>query len=152
MRRLCRALVVPLVAGLFLMSSAMSCAANPVKTALKATPENRAETVAFALHNSAIVVAEHAITVAEDSTTPRAVRKALVASVETASPALKKLHSAALAVRRAREAYQATPDSSTAGKLSRLLDALGAAIDYASPRVNALSVEVAAATKVGGGL
>lgn len=141
MRRLWAVLVVPLL--ILLSTSSFGCATNPVATALKAKPGDRAETVAFALHNSYVVVAERAATIAEDSTTPHTLKVALVALHEAASPAAKTLRQRALDYQHVREAIDS--GGSTPEKLVAALAALNDAIANASPKINALAVEVGGA-------
>lgn len=117
-----------------------ACAANPVKTAYEAPPEDRPELVAFALHNSYVIVAERAATIAEDSTTPRAVRQALITLHENASPVAKQLRQAAAEYEQVRDAIKA--GQSTPDKLAIAFAELDRLITAFSPRLNALSSEV----------
>ena len=117
--------------------------ANPVAEAAKATPENRPETVAFALTSSYTVLAEAAVRLAEDSTTPRPVRQALVNLHQTAAPAVKNLRNVAVEYRTVREAYAS--GQSTSEKVGLALAALDSAITRTAPLVEAMAKEIGSA-------
>lgn len=139
MRRLLGAILLPLLS--------LACAANPVATASRASPENKAETVAFALHNSYTVVAERLANIVENPATPKEVRQTLIGLHEIASPAAHHLRDVANAYKKVREAYQA--GTSSLDKLSKAALALDAALTDAAPKINAVSTEVA--SQPGGG-
>lgn len=126
---------------LLAFTGGMSCARNnPVASATKASPENKAETVAFALHNSYVVLAERAVAIAEDSTTPRTVAQALIAANEKASPAAKKLRQAALDYEKVRKAVAA--GTTPIEKLGAALDQLNAVLLKTAPVLNEFANEV----------
>lgn len=132
-------LVVCLCVGLGLTS----CAGNPVATATKAAPEYKAATVAYALYGSYVIVARQAVTIAEDSTTPRVVVQALVAAHDQASPAAKKLRQAADNYSKVRDAYVA--QETTLEKVTAAAATLAAIVDETAPKLQALSTEVGGA-------
>lgn len=115
-------------AGLFGLLAVMTiaaiaaCATNPLSTANKATDENKPETIAFALHNSYVVVAEKALNVAQQQGTPVAVKENLVKLHEAASPIAKQLQSGARKIQRIRAALAAgeTPEEKLAVALEEL--------------------------------
>jgi hypothetical protein len=127
----------------FILLFPMGCSANPLATAAKATPENRPETVAFALTASYTVLAEHAVKLAEDSTTPRAVRRALVNLHQTAAPAVKRLRALAVEYKGVREAYES--GRSTPEKIAVTLAKLDSAITSTAPLVQAMATEISSA-------
>lgn len=120
---------------LFLLSLVVAaCAPNPVKSALAAPPEHRPEIVAFALHNSYVIVAERAVSVAENEDTPRGVRSALIRLHDAASPVVKNLREAALEYKKVKEELdsgQGTFEKVQAalGELNRLLPLAAAKMD-----------------------
>lgn len=139
MRRLFTLVALPVL--VLLSTGLSSCGGhNAVETATRASPENKAETIAFALHNSYVIVAERAVAIAEDSTTPRTVVQALVAAHDRASPAAKKLRSAALNYEKVRLAVVA--DSTLIGKLNNALDVLNAVLLETTPVLNEFAIEV----------
>lgn len=132
-----------LAASLSLMAApAMTnCArANPVVTATHATTENQPETIAFALHNSFVVVAERAATIAEDSTTPPAVKRVLVTSYKSAAPVARNLRAAAQRYVDVRASF--TAGQSTAEQVATALTELQQLITEFAPKLNELSVTI----------
>lgn len=110
---------------------------NPVNTALQATPENRPETVAYALYSSYVIVAERAATIAESETTPVSVKRVLVNLHDTAEPVVKRLRPAAdeyVKVKAALAAGTSTPE-----KVAIALTELNRIIGDAAPAVNSLA-------------
>jgi hypothetical protein len=113
---------------------------NPIATAATATPENRAETVAFALHNSYVVIAEQVATVVEDTLTPPAVKKALITAHRSASPVVKKLRTAAEYYGRLRE--QVALGTGDPEKLKLALDELNRLITEAAPKIDSVATAI----------
>lgn len=129
--------------ALGLLLALAACAHNPVATAAKAAPENRAETIAFAMHNSYVVLVESAANIAEDSTTPRAVKAAIVGLNRVATPFAKRLHAATLEYRHIRESLATQPDA--AGKIAAALAELNRAITDFAPKLDAFAREIGGA-------
>jgi hypothetical protein len=59
---------------------------NPIATAMKAAPEHRAETVAFAVYASYAILTKQLLAMAEDPATPTALKKAIVAPTGRRAP------------------------------------------------------------------
>ena len=131
----------------------VACANSPpAEVALRASPENRPEVLAFALHSSFIVIAEAGATIAEDSTVPRAVRKTILEMYERTSPVVRELRTAAEAYRDVKVAADSSEGS--LNKVSAALAKLNELLTKAAPRVDEFASEVALVrshTEGGGG-
>jgi hypothetical protein len=131
-----------LLSSLLLAVSLVACAnTSPIDAATRASPENRPEVVAFALHSSFVVVAEAGATIAEDSTVPRAVRKTILEMYERTSPVVRKLRFAAETYRDVKAAVDTTQGSIE--KANAALVKLNELINQAAPRVEEFASEVA---------
>lgn len=118
-----------------------ACAAtNPVVTATGATPENRPETVAFALHNSYVIVAEQAATLAERPDVPDVVKQRILALHDAASPVVKRLREAAVAYNQTKADFD--EGQSTASAVAAALSALNTLITDAAPKIDAVASEI----------
>jgi hypothetical protein len=123
--------------------------ANPVATAAQATPENKAETIAYALHNSYTVVAENAATLVEQPTTPVAVKRIIVDLNKQAYFAATKLKAAAQKYNEVRLAF--SKGQTTADKVAIALSQLNYAITEGATQIGALASQVTVANNKTGG-
>lgn len=138
MTRLSRSFL--LVLAVLALPGAACRSANPVGTALTATPDNRPETVAYALASSYVTVAEQALKIAQDSMTPPAVKHALKVAHENASPWVKRLRPGAARVNELRAAVAA--GTSTPEKLAAAIKTLNDIITQAAPKIDSVATAV----------
>ncbi len=85
-------LMIPIVAAAMLTLTAFTgCGANPVKTAATAAPDNKPDTIAFAVYANYVIVEELAADVKDAPATPQAVKDALKAASIVSAPAAESL-------------------------------------------------------------
>lgn len=134
-------LALAMVTALLSTGGAAGCGTNnPVATAYTASPEYRAETVAFALAKSYVVVAKQAQAIWENPQTPPSVARGLIDAHQAASPVVKQLRTTALAVEEVRAAVVA--GTSLPEKLLNALAALDKVMTEAAPKLDSLATAV----------
>jgi len=101
------------------------------------------EQVAFALYASYTVVAEQALKIAQNPTTPPNISKTLTSLHLAASPTVHQMREAAIAYQQAKEALGAgTTGTTTTDQITSLLNTLNQLIAEAAPKINATSAAV----------
>jgi hypothetical protein len=85
-------LMIPIMAiALATLAACTGCTNNPTKTAATAAPDNKADTIAFAIYAQYVIVEELAADIKEAPGTPQAVKDALKAASLASAPAAESL-------------------------------------------------------------